>query len=95
MLLHHAITQKIAAVNCLVNKEINLSHASFYIKNLKLVHNLLMQNKYPRKFVEKYIDKRLTILDNILPCASVYKYKPNFSKAFLRILANFLLQLEK
>ena len=75
---HHPVTQKIATVCCLVDKTINLSHPSFYTNNLKLVHNLLLQNKYPLKFIEKYIGKRLAILDNESSRVYIYKNKPNF-----------------
>ena len=61
---HHNTSQKIAIVYGIVDKCIKLSDKRFYSSNLKLAKQLLISNNYPKKFIEKYIKKRIYFLNN-------------------------------
>ena len=46
----------------LVNKAIMLSHGDFHKNNIKTVKNILKNNHYPSKFVNKHVNIRLNKL---------------------------------
>lgn len=56
---NHPTRHKISVINGLVDRAIKLSHPIFHSKNLILVQNILKENNYPMKFMNKYICKRM------------------------------------
>lgn len=61
---HHSESQKIAMVFNLVDKALQLSHEKYHDENLTLVKSTLTNNLYPKKFIERYIKKRLNFYTN-------------------------------
>ena len=48
----------------LVDKAISLSHPSFHTENIKIIKNILLNNKYPLSFISKYTTQRIKFLKN-------------------------------
>lgn len=61
---HHPTHQKRAMVFGLVDKAISLSHPSFHTENIKIIKNILLNNKYPMSFINKYTSQRIKMLKN-------------------------------
>ncbi len=60
---HHPISQKIAIVFNLVDRAIKLSNVCFHDANLKKVRKILQINEYPTHLINKYIKKRLAVIN--------------------------------
>ena len=58
------IQNKIAVINGLVDRSILLSNKKFHKENIVKAKNILKENNYPIRFINKYITKRLCILKN-------------------------------
>ena len=61
---HHPLNQKIGIIYMLVDRAIKLAHKNFHNENLDFVKNILVKNDYPTKIIEKYIKKRISIINN-------------------------------
>ena len=61
---HHPISNKIGIICSSVDKCINLADIHFHDKNLNLIRDLLLENDYPKDFINKYINKRLLHIKN-------------------------------
>lgn len=60
----HPIHQKVGMVYNLVDKAIKLSEKSYKKANIQKVKDILTANSYPKKFINKYIGKRINFLNN-------------------------------
>ena len=56
---NHPKQQKINIVYNLVDRAISLSNKQFHKKNLNIVIQILQDNNYPRKFINRYTHTRL------------------------------------
>ena len=63
---NHPRSHKIGIINNLVDRAIKLSDKRFHNKNIKFCKNLLLLNDYPTKFVNKYVEKRIHTIKQII-----------------------------
>ena len=80
----HPKTHKIGIIYSIVDKAIKLSNKKFHEDNLKPVRQFLLKNSYPSKFIEFYLKKRISCLNNfpnnsLLPQICIYSSNNNNS----------------
>lgn len=76
----HPIHQKIAIIKNLTDKAINLSHPKFHKENLKFITEILILNNYPKQFIQRHINNRVSYIKSIINSSSASETdKPTFS----------------
>ena len=48
----------------LVDRATMLTDTTYYNENIQIVNKILLANKYPKHFINKYINKRWELLKN-------------------------------
>ena len=64
---NHPTQQKINIVYNLVDRAISLSHKKFHSKNLKMVNQILRDNNYPNKFINRHTHIRMQTIKHKQP----------------------------
>ena len=57
--LSHPVLRKIGMIHMLFDRVLKLSHPKCHTKNLKLIRNTLHLNCYPKRFINKRINKSI------------------------------------
>ena len=60
----HPIKHKINTIYNLIDHALLLSDDQFHRTNIEMVKNILINNSFPKQFINKYVNRRINILKN-------------------------------